>query len=72
VFLVYTGEAPGAIPNGTRVRKCTTEEGDHHPIGALARVVGSVSDGSDFGYWVKWDDIEIACFITGNKIERAS
>lgn len=36
------GEAPGAHPKGTRVRKIMCEEGDGHKIGDLATVLASI------------------------------
>lgn len=49
-------EAPGALPNGTRVRKVETEPEDAHPIGSLATVLGSVYHAvHGFGYFVEWD-----------------
>jgi hypothetical protein len=35
-------QAPGAIPNGSRVRKVRSEQNDPHPVGALATVLGSL------------------------------
>lgn len=49
-------EAPGAFPNGTRVQKVGSNSGDAHQDGALATVLGSVSDPTDgLAYFVEWD-----------------
>lgn len=65
-------EAPGALPNGTRVEKINSEPGDAHPDGTQGRVVGSwgpLDDETkeqlkekglppcDYFYFVEWDDI---------------
>jgi hypothetical protein len=41
---VFTrNEADGAIPNGTKIRKCDEDEGgDAHPIGEMGVVIGSL------------------------------
>jgi hypothetical protein len=65
-------QAPGALPNGTRVRKINSLGAkDAHQDGALATVVGSVGPLSGtYGYFVFWDDVpNIPCFIAGNRIE---
>jgi hypothetical protein len=63
-------QAPGAIPNGTRVQKCNTEPRDDHQDGALATVLGSVGPVNGmYGYFVEWDDWPgIPVFIRGNRI----
>lgn len=49
-------EAPGAIRNGTRVRKVKTEPSDAHPIGAMATVLGSMTAPRvGMIYFVEWD-----------------
>jgi hypothetical protein len=51
-------QVPGAIPNGTRVRKVKTEPVDTHPIGAEATVLGSIAiEHPELGvaYFVEWD-----------------
>ena len=55
------GQAPGAYPNGSRVRKVMGEPGDAHPVGSLATVISSMSgeqvglDRVGIGYFVEWD-----------------
>jgi hypothetical protein len=50
-------EAPGALRNGSRVRKVNSEPRDGHPDGTLATVLGSVDGGrAGIGYFVAWDD----------------
>jgi hypothetical protein len=67
-------EAPGAWPNGTKVRKANSEPGDGHRDGALAVVRGSV--GPDprwgyFGYFVEWDDLPgVPVFIASPRLEK--
>lgn len=59
----YTGmftrnEAPGAMPNGTRVAKTRSEHGDSHPDGSLGTVLGSFREPAvypDTFYFVEWD-----------------
>lgn len=71
---VYTrDEVPGAIPNGTRVMKCNSEETDTHQDGALCTVVGSIemSDTGKLAYFVEWDDMKgIAVGIAAHRIKR--
>lgn len=63
VFREYPGyigvhsreQAPGAMPNGTRVIKVAGEPSDTHPIGARATVLGSVSTPANLAYFVEWD-----------------
>lgn len=74
-----TEQAEGAIPNGSRIRKAVMEEGDTHPIGALATVVGSVGPlpfrqwDQVYGYFVEWDEMPgVAVFVHdgGGRIEK--
>jgi hypothetical protein len=72
-------QADGAIPNGTRVRKCRLESGDAHPVGSLGVVLGSMATPLDllpafpddhFAYFVEWDDHpRMAVGIIASKIE---
>jgi len=74
----HSGQAPGAIPNGTRVKKVVCESGDGHPIGSTGVVLGSVGPGyipqlgrEAYGYWVEWDEDPgkgIPCFVGDHKI----
>lgn len=69
------GQAPGAIPNGTRVVKVRGRVDDAHPLGSRATVISSFGPTADneYGYWVAWDDMpDIAVFVRGNKIDAAS
>jgi hypothetical protein len=69
-------EAAGAIPNGTRVYKDVFEDGDTHPTGARATVLGSLyAPGPGYAYFVEWDDTpRVAVLVAGMKIriERQS
>lgn len=63
-------QARGAIPNGARVRKISTERGDSHPVGSTATVLGSIFHASvGYGYFVEWDvSPRSAVFVVGEKI----
>jgi hypothetical protein len=68
-------QAPGAIENGSRVVKVAATDGDAHPIGAEATVLGSVGPlpwqgASVFGYFVLWDaHPHHAVFCVGSKLD---
>jgi hypothetical protein len=66
-------EAPGAMKNGTRVRKVVSESGDAHPLGSLATVLGSLHHPTlGYAYFVEWDDRpRTATAVVGAKIDRA-
>jgi hypothetical protein len=58
------GQAPGAIPNGTRIVKQNSEQGDSQLDGALGCVLGSIKTpagtkgkypGVAYFYFVEWD-----------------
>jgi hypothetical protein len=56
-------QAPGAMPNGTRVVKVMFEKGDTHPIGSIGTVLGSLTadpnpvvPGVEHFYFIEWDD----------------
>jgi len=65
-------EAPGAMRNGTRVRKIAKEDGDSHPIGSLATVLGSLHlPERGYGYFVEWDaSPRTAVLVVEAQIER--
>jgi hypothetical protein len=65
-------EAPGAIPNGTKVRKVASKPDDIHQDGALATVLGSIHYPKvGFGYYVEWDSHpRIAVFVAGHRVVR--
>jgi hypothetical protein len=81
----WTEEAEGAIPNGSRVRKINSEEGDAHDDGSLGTVVGSMDATglpedllaclpehlvSEYVYFVAWDaDPELHVGTMGAKVE---
>lgn len=51
-------DAEGAWPKGSRVRKIVSETGDHHTVGSLATILGSLreTDGERrIMYWLEWD-----------------
>lgn len=65
-------EAPGAWPNGTRVRKVGSSAGDSHRDGDLATVRGSVGPAlGTSGYFVEWDDLPtVPVFVAGTRIAK--
>jgi hypothetical protein len=66
-----TDQAPGAMANGTRVRKVNSAAGDTHHDGAGALVLGSVGPAlGRYGYYVEWDDHPgIPVFIASDRLE---
>lgn len=49
-------QAPGALPNGTRIEKCNSEERDRWPDGKQGTVIGSVyREDVGYFYFVEWD-----------------
>lgn len=70
---VFTrNQYPGALANGTRVRKRVEERGDAHKIGDLATVLGSIGHPDvGVGYFVEWDDLpRMAVFLQEHKVEE--
>jgi len=69
-----TGHAPGALSNGTRVRKTLKRIGDAHAVGAFATIVGSMNVEAlglraKYFYFVEWDDFRgVAVGIAGDAI----
>lgn len=75
------GQQPGAIKNGTRVRKTNAAPKDAHHNGDTGVVMSSPypaiqdPDGPDgkmvFGYFVAWDDMPgVPIFVSGRRIEE--
>ena len=66
------GQARGALPNGTRVKKVRDDPGDTHTIGDQAVVLAS--HGPRHGqllYFVVWDDLPgIPVGIQASKLAR--
>lgn len=61
-------QAKGAIPNGTRIKKTASEEGDATPDGTLGTVLGSMRAPPEMGmlliYFVEWDNrkrVAVSC-----------
>ena len=75
-FVFTSQQVEGALPNGTRVRKCAHEDGDAHKLGALATVIGSTGPiifrgRNTIGYFVEWDDMPgIPVGVVDYKIEE--
>ena len=79
--LVFTGQAQGAIPNGTRVRKSIHMEGDTFDIGTLGTIISSIgpvtkemTDDLDvigeYGYTILFDPFPTTPVLTrSSKIE---
>lgn len=63
-------QVPGAIKNGTRVRKVWSEPGDTNEIGAEATIIGSIyHHKAGLGYFVEWDAWpHAAVFVVAKKI----
>lgn len=73
LFEIAKKGAEGAFPNETRVKKISVEEGDHHKIGSIGTVRGSIKPASMniYGYFVQFDnDMENITFIISSKIEE--
>lgn len=77
VALFYPGEAEGAIPNQTRVRKCNTKPGDSYPDGTEGTVLSSVDCSEDpnvphpFAYFISWDPQPgVPVLIGGHRIKE--
>jgi hypothetical protein len=52
-----TNQAPGAYPNGTRVVKLASDDGDSHKDGDLGTVIGSLlAPKLGICYFIEWDD----------------
>jgi hypothetical protein len=73
-------QAPGAMPNGTRIVKAALEAGDAHPLGSAGRIIGSIAADYEtarrfdapFFYFVEWDDApRIAIGVNSAKIKCA-
>jgi hypothetical protein len=73
------GQAEGAIPNGSYVRKVNSEPGDETPNGTLGKVFGSVGPmpASDekfagvYGYFIGFDTKpDMLGFVIGTKLEQ--
>jgi len=72
--------AEGAYPNGTRIEKCNTEDGDTFPDGTLGTVKGSIGGATmqhpngtiiDKMYAIEWDPIPgVHIMITNNRIKE--
>lgn len=65
-----TARAPGAYPNGSRIRKVRSEPGDTTRDGATGRVLGSLAGGRGLlGYFIEWDALpQTAVFVAGWRI----
>ena len=64
-----TAQAPGALPNGSRIAKVVWEPGDRTALGTGGEVVGSIGplDGL-YGYFVRWDGDETPILVTSPRI----
>ncbi len=73
--VAYTAsQAAGGIPNGAVVLKTNSGPGDGHSDGARAVVIGSLGPIYQagrplYGYWVRWDDLDLPVFIQGDRIK---
>jgi hypothetical protein len=47
------------------------EPGDRHPLGARARVLGSIGVEEMWGYFVEWEDLQgVAVFLASPKVRE--
>jgi hypothetical protein len=71
IGLFTTYRYPGALANGTRIRKSLNLPGDAHKVGDQGRVLGSMGHPRvGFGYFVEWDDRPMhAVFVEARKVE---
>lgn len=75
---MLSGQAAGAIPNGCKVVKQNSEEGDAHPDGTRGVVLSSIgappemlAEGFDpFFYFVDWGDSGIPIGTMGRKVRK--
>ena len=74
--LMLLGQAAGAIPNGSRIRKIKTEPGDSYQDGTEGTVLSSLdfTGAPDvphpFAYFISWDpDPNVPVLIGGHRIE---
>lgn len=69
-ILRFTGHAKGAIPNGTRIKKVFSEDGDANKVGTEGVVIGSIHHPDvGFGYFVEWDTFPgLPVFVVEKKI----
>lgn len=69
-----TMEALGAWRNGTRIVKCSSEEGDAHRNGSLGKVLGSIHEPKKgLAYFVEWDSKpKVAVLVMAWKITAVS
>lgn len=67
-----TDQAPGCLPNGTRIEKTTYEPGEHQRMGQTGTVLGSVTvPEKGPAYFVEWDSMPQAAYlVTARKIRR--
>ncbi len=56
-LMLFTGQAPGAIPNGTVIEKVNSAPGDGHLDGSLGRVIGSEAVAVGYAYFIEWNDV---------------
>lgn len=67
--LYVPGQAEGAVPNGTRVRKVRSEPGDTFEDGVEGVILASHMISGEFGYFVAFDEYpEVPCFIVGHRL----
>lgn len=77
VGILFTGDALGAFPRGTRIEKCNTEHQDSFPDGTPGTVYSSllnpVEDSpAKYVYYVLFDPNPVPCLIQGHRIKEIS
>jgi hypothetical protein len=77
--IIFTSqEAVGAFPNGTRIKKHSSEDEDGHADGELGTVVGSLGPmqpepkfNCKYGYFIEWDTTPgVPVFTAGFKVKE--
>lgn len=75
---LFHDDAPGALPNGTRIVKCNSTPGDTHPDGHPGTVYSSMASPEelkkerpdvDYGYFVIWDGFPYPVMVMSNRIK---
>ena len=70
---VVRGHVEGALPNGSFVEKCNSNEGDSYPDGTLGMVISSlIADDGGLGYQVVFAcEHPLPTFISEERIRAA-
>src|SRR5262245_39830693 len=75
IIIATREQAVGALPNGTRIVKVNSVEGDNHKDGSEGTVFGSLRKLGKLAYFVVWDDcpdLYLPVLVLGDKVQRAA